>query len=80
MANDIGIFLKKKTTKIIKQLKLKQENNIDDESSRKVFEEVLLNLNQLACQQMYFDPHVNWISELDMQHNDERQGVSRGLF
>jgi len=51
-----------------------------------VFEEMFLNSIQLACQLTYFYRKANWIeliktfSDSDMKHNDERQGVSRGLF
>jgi len=51
-----------------------------------VFEEVLLNSIQLACQPTYFYRHVNKIefmktfSDSDRQHNDEIQGVSSGLY
>jgi len=51
-----------------------------------VFEEVLLNSIQLTCQLTYFYRQANLIEfiktflDSDMQHNDERQGFSRGLF
>ena len=82
MANDIEN--KNKIQHINKRLK--NHNNRNDESSGKVFEDVLLYLIQLTCQLTYFDRHVNWIkfirtsSESDMQHNHERADVSRGLL
>jgi hypothetical protein len=54
--------------------------------SRMVFEEVFLNLILMACQLTYFYRNASRIkliktfSDSDLQHNDERQGVSRGLF
>jgi len=83
MANDIGKEKKRYKTQLND---LKQHNNWSGKTFEKVFEEVFLYLIQLSCQLTYFNRQVNWIkftrtsSELDVQHNDERQNVSRGLF